>query len=65
MGGSASKRPALAEPVADQAVRNPISAPGRRAPARLQTIPDSFDFGGNSAADIGGMIGDAVPVDLA
>ena len=36
-----------------------------REAARLQTIPDSFDFGGNSAADIGGMIGDAVPVDLA
>ena len=35
------------------------------AAARLQTIPDSFDFGCNSAADIDGMIGDAVPVDLA
>ena len=36
-----------------------------REAARLQTIPDSFDFGRNSAADIGNMIGDAVPVDLA
>ena len=36
-----------------------------REAARLQTIPDSFDFGGSSAAAIGGMIGDAVPVDLA
>ena len=36
-----------------------------REAARLQTIPDSFDFGGNSAVAIGGMIGDAVPVKLA
>lgn len=36
-----------------------------REAARLQTIPDSFDFGDNSAAAIGGMIGDAVPVKLA
>lgn len=36
-----------------------------REAARLQTIPDSFDFGGSSAAAIEGMIGDAVPVELA
>ena len=36
-----------------------------REAARLQTIPDSFDFGGSGAAAIAGMIGDAVPVDLA
>lgn len=36
-----------------------------REAARLQTIPDSFSFGDNGAAAIGGMIGDAVPVDLA
>ena len=36
-----------------------------REAARLQTIPDSFDFGGSTAAAIGSMIGDAVPVDLA
>ena len=36
-----------------------------REAARLQTIPDSFDFGDNSAAVIGDMIGDAVPVRLA
>ena len=36
-----------------------------REAARLQTIPDSFDFGGSSASAIVGMIGDAVPVDLA
>lgn len=36
-----------------------------REAARLQTIPDSFDFGSCTAAAIGGMIGDAVPVDLA
>lgn len=33
--------------------------------ARRQTIPDSFDLGYNSAADIGYMTGGAVPVDLA
>ena len=36
-----------------------------REAARLQTIPDWYDFGGSSAAAIGGMIGDAVPVELA
>ena len=36
-----------------------------REAARLQTIPDSFDFGSCTAAAIGGMIGDAVPVDMA
>ena len=36
-----------------------------REAARLQTIPDSFNFGNNSAATIGGMIGDAVPVEMA
>lgn len=36
-----------------------------REAARPQTIPDSFDFGGSSAAAIGGMIGDAVPVEPA
>ena len=36
-----------------------------REAARLQTIPDSFDFGDISAAAIEGMIGDAVPVELA
>ena len=36
-----------------------------REAARLQTIPDSFNFGDNSAVAIGSMIGDAVPVELA
>ena len=36
-----------------------------REAARLQTIPDWYDFGGGSAAAISGMIGDAVPVELA
>lgn len=36
-----------------------------REAARLQTIPDWFDFGGSSAGAIEGMIGDAVPVELA
>ena len=36
-----------------------------REAARLQAIPDSFDFGHNSAADIGDMTGGPVHVDLA
>ena len=36
-----------------------------REAARLQTIPDSFDFGGSSVDGIQRMIGDGVPVDLA
>lgn len=36
-----------------------------REAARLQTIPDSFDFCGNGASAVAGMIGDAVPVELA
>ena len=36
-----------------------------REAARLQTIPDSFDFGGGSVDGIQSMIGDGVPVDLA
>lgn len=36
-----------------------------REAARLQTIPDSFDFGDSSVEGIQGMIGDGVPVDLA
>lgn len=36
-----------------------------REAARLQTIPDSFDFGDCTASSIQSMIGDGVPVDLA
>ena len=36
-----------------------------REAARLQTIPDSFDFGDSNVDGIQGMIGDGVPVDLA
>lgn len=36
-----------------------------REAARLQTIPDSFDFGNCSATSIQSMIGDGVPVELA
>ena len=36
-----------------------------REAARLQTIPDSFDFGNNTTEPIQSMIGDGVPVDLA
>ena len=36
-----------------------------REAARLQTIPDSFDFGNSSVDGIQSMIGDGVPVDLA
>jgi len=36
-----------------------------REAARLQTIPDTFDFGGDTTEEIQEMIGDGVPVDMA
>ena len=36
-----------------------------REAARLQTIPDSFDFGNNATEQIQSMIGDGVPVNMA